>query len=297
MTTPARPEPFDSPLILSLSKDAQRARGSTSSPRAVLKVAVAAVAGVVIWRLKRYYSDAAVDDLRWILDPTARLVSLTTGARFDWDAGQGYLSRERLFLIAKVCAGINFMIAAFGMTIWMLSRRAVSVMSATVVLAVSALIAYATTIVVNAGRIAWAMWMPMSPSMHRLEGIVFYFGGLLVLYEFLRPRQRRSWVTPLCFYYAVTLAIPLANGAAASRRFGMHALIVLVAPPVFIAVVALCMLSIRAWARGFSFWVSPPSLPRRAGPLTWGRHSRVHLLLRARRRRSFSLARPVNPAA
>jgi hypothetical protein len=145
------------------------------------------------------------------------------------------------------------------------------------------------------------MWMPMSASGHRVEGIVFYFGGLLVLYqclyEFLRPRERRSWITPLCFYYAVTLAIPLANGAAANSLFGAHAPIVLIAPPLFIAVVALCMLSIRAWVQGFSFCVSPPSLPRRAGPPRWGRRSRVHLLLQARRRRSFSLARPVNPAA
>jgi exosortase K len=157
----------------------------------------AALGWLVIWRLKRYYSDAAVDDLRWMLDPTARLVSLLTGARFEWEAGQGYLSLERLFLIAKVCAGINFMIAAFGMTAWMLSRRAVSVASAGVVLGLSLLIAYAATVGVNAGRIAFSLWVPMSPPMHRIEGIVFYFGGLLILYEFLRPRERRSWVTPL----------------------------------------------------------------------------------------------------
>src|SRR5262245_24312581 len=46
------------------------------------------------------------------------------------------------FLIAKVCAGLNFMIAAFGMTMWMLSRRAASVASATAVFGISALIAY-----------------------------------------------------------------------------------------------------------------------------------------------------------
>ena len=31
--------------------------------------------------LKRYYADAPVDDLRWILDPTTRLVGAVTGAR------------------------------------------------------------------------------------------------------------------------------------------------------------------------------------------------------------------------
>ena len=80
-------------------------------PRLFLLLAVA----LVMWAIKRYYSDAAVDDLRWVLGPTARLVTVATGVPFEWEAGQGYLSRERLFLIEKVCAGLNFMIAAFGM--------------------------------------------------------------------------------------------------------------------------------------------------------------------------------------
>lgn len=39
--------------------------------------------------------------------------------------------------------------------------------------------------------------------------------------------------TPLAFYYAVTLALPLANGAAGSA-FLEHALVVLAVPPVLI---------------------------------------------------------------
>jgi hypothetical protein len=39
---------------------------------------------------------------------------------------------------------------------------------------------------------------------------------------------------PLASYYAVTLAVPLANGAAQSGAFEEHALAVLVVPPVAI---------------------------------------------------------------
>ena len=46
-----------------------------------------------------------------------------TGTTFAWQPGEGYFSRERLFLIEKSCAGINFMIAAFGMLVLALLHR------------------------------------------------------------------------------------------------------------------------------------------------------------------------------
>ena len=49
----------------------------------------------------------------------------------------------------------------------------------------------------------------------------------------------RRAAVPLAAYYAVTVALPLANGAAsAGGRFAVHAVIVLVVPP--IAVVLVC---------------------------------------------------------
>ena len=44
----------------------------------------------------------------------------------------------------------------------------------------------------------------------------------------------RRTALPLASYYAVTLAVPLANGAARSGAFVEHALAVLVVPPVAI---------------------------------------------------------------
>jgi len=44
----------------------------------------------------------------------------------------------------------------------------------------------------------------------------------------------RRMALPLASYYAVTLALPLANGAASSGAFMQHALVVLVVPPVAI---------------------------------------------------------------
>jgi hypothetical protein len=44
----------------------------------------------------------------------------------------------------------------------------------------------------------------------------------------------RRLALPLASYYAVTLALPLANGAALSGAFMKHALVVLIVPPVAI---------------------------------------------------------------
>jgi exosortase K len=213
---------------------------------AVLKpyVALWILTALFIWRLKRYYADARVDDLRWILDPTTRVVTALTGVRFEWDAGQGHVSRESLFVIAKVCAGINFLIAAFGMTAWMLARRAVSAASLAAVLIVSLLTAYFAAVVVNAARISFALWLAAHPGTawmtaaqaHRMEGIAFYFGGLLFLYVFLTQFERRSIATPLVWYYAITIAIPLANGASDNRAaFIEHASFVLILPLALLA--------------------------------------------------------------
>src|SRR5512138_1513845 len=123
------------------------------------KLATGAVVLLGIWTLKRYYSDAQVDDLGWILRPAAWLTGIITGTTFAWAPGEGYFSRDHLFLIEKSCAGINFMIAAFGMVAWVLLSRARSMASATGVIAVSVAAAYVAAVIVNTSRIAIAFWL------------------------------------------------------------------------------------------------------------------------------------------
>ena len=48
----------------------------------------------------------------------------------------------------------------------------------------------------------------------------------------------RRMARPLTWYYAITLAIPIANGAAkAGATFVEHALVVLIFPPILILIV------------------------------------------------------------
>jgi exosortase K len=224
-----------------------------------------------MWGMKRYYAEAPVDELRWILGPTATLVTALTGVPFEWEPGQGYLSRERFFLIAKACAGINFMIAAFGMVAVVRGRRVRSCRAAACVLLMCVLASYSAAVCVNAVRIAVAMWLAAHPAgfagmtaaqVHRVEGIACYFGGLVLLYQLVQyvdrgfecmsPPSHRPIracfggqapsvpeLMPLFWYLVITVAVPLANGAASGGKiFVEHTLFVIAVPLVLVALAA-----------------------------------------------------------
>ena len=226
------------------------------------KLCVLAVVALIAWGVKRHYADARADDLWWILRPTAQVVQLMTGTAFAAVPGEGYFSRERLFLIEKSCAGINFMIAAFAMVAVALLHRVRSVRVGAGVVAVSLLASYAAAVAVNAVRISIAIWLAAHPvafstltaaDVHRLEGIVVYFGGLVLLYEVVRRIDRGTFqglALPLACYYGITLAVPLINGVAwAGHAFLSHALVVLLVPPALIVLVYTMRQGARSLAR------------------------------------------------
>jgi exosortase K len=164
-------------------------------PGSCVKLAVVAATLLIAWGLKRHYSDARADDLWWILTPTTHFVGVVTGATFTFQPGEGYFARDRLFLIEKSCAGVNFMIAAFGMLTFTLFHHVSSATAAARVIGMSLMASYLAAVVVNAARIALAMWLTAHPAalpafnfadVHRLEGIVVYFGSLVLLYELVR---------------------------------------------------------------------------------------------------------------
>lgn len=226
---------------------------------------------LAMWGVKRYYAEAPVDELQWILGPTATLVTALTSVPFEWEPGQGYLSRERFFLIAKACAGINFMMAAFGMVAVVRGRRVRSSRAAAGVLLMCVLASYSAAVCVNAVRIAVAMWLAAHPAgfagmsaaqVHRVEGIACYFGGLVLLYQLVQYVDRGSEcssppshrpiracfggqapsapeLVPLFWYFVITVAVPLANGAASGGKgFIEHTLFVMAVPLVLVALAA-----------------------------------------------------------
>jgi exosortase K len=211
------------------------------------RIAQVVVALVCAFTLKLYYSTASANQLRWILAPTTALVELVSGASFEFESHAGYLSRERGFLIADSCAGVNFLITAFLM---LSMRKLLSDRSKNIAwgfIPTAALISYFVTLVANTARISLALRLRRMPAemswlnpdqLHRFEGIFVYFGFLLLLFvvsekigsEKTPGLFRRSFF-PLLVYYATMLGIPLANGAyRRGTEFWEYSLFVLLVP-------------------------------------------------------------------
>ena len=196
--------------------------------------------------LKLYYSRAGADQLRWILGPTAGLVELVSGTSFEFEPRAGYLSDDRRFLIAPVCAGVNFLIAAFLMLSIRKLLREPSQGRVWAFLPAALGIAYLVTLVANAARIAIALRLGRLPqvdgldgrALHRAEGILVYFAFLLLLFvaseRWGAGKVAGLWrqaYFPLLIYYATTLGIPLANGGyRQGAGFWEHAAFVLLIP-------------------------------------------------------------------
>ncbi|HYP28226.1 MAG TPA: exosortase K [Blastocatellia bacterium] len=196
--------------------------------------------------LKLYYSSASANELRWILAPTAALVELVSGTSFEFESYAGYISEDRGFLIAPSCAGVNFLIAAFLMLSARRLLRDRSQGSAWGFIPAAAVTAYGVTLVANTVRIAIAMRMGRlseitgltSEQLHRAEGILVYFGFLLLLFvaseKIINGKTSsllRRPLFPLLAYYAIMLGVPLANGG--YRRgagFREHSAFVLLIP-------------------------------------------------------------------
>ena len=215
----------------------------------LLSVALCALA------LKFYYSTAMPDELRWILAPTTLFVELLSGERFEFESLAGYMSSDHRFVIAVPCAGVNFLITAFLMlALRRLWRERFSRVNWSMI-PFAAVLAYIATLIANTARIWLALELRArsvevsgltNNQLHRIEGIVVYFGFLLLLFWLVERvesskalRLERVLVFPVLIYYAVTLGIPLANGSyRQGTTFWEHSLFVLALPVLFLAPLA-----------------------------------------------------------
>lgn len=191
---------------------------------------------LVMLVIKAHYSSAAAGQLTWILAPTARLTSWLTSARPIWEAGTGYVDFGRGIIIAPACAGVNFMIMAFGLAAFMGVLRIDRLVPLVAWLVFSLALAYGLALAVNAARIALSMalyrygihwvWFTVD-RIHRLAGVVVYLGALGLFFKALAPiiecycsrsdtRLRTTlfalpdWL-PLGWYLLGAVGVPTAN--------------------------------------------------------------------------------------
>ena len=204
--------------------------------------------------LKYYYSTATPDQLRWILAPTTLLVEVFSGKSFAFESYTGYMSSDHTFLIAAPCAGVNYLITAFLMlTLRQLWRDRFEAKWHFIPLA--AVIAFGATLIANTTRICVALsdidisWLN-AHQQHRFEGVVVYFGFLLLLFlvtDRLRSATSSRLLFPLGIYYAVTLAVPFLNGSYhQGAAFWEHFSFVLVLPLLIVLGFLVAQLAYRA---------------------------------------------------
>jgi exosortase/archaeosortase family protein len=146
------------------------------------------------------------------------------------------MSSDHTFVIAVPCAGVNFLITAFVMLalrrLWNGRFESISWRF----LPISLATAYVATVIANAVRICVALeiqrrsvevsWLTEN-QLHRLEGIVVYFGFLMLLFVIV---ERRLLIFPVVVYYVMTLGVPLMNGAFHREGFWEHFGFVVVMP-------------------------------------------------------------------
>ena len=153
------------------------------------QIAALACATAVVVAGKQFYRGASPAELAWLIAPVAKLAGLATGTHFAYEAGLGWVSRDARFVIAPVCAGLNFALAAFLALVvaWLPAMRGARAAAGRV--ATAAAVAYVVATIVNTVRIVLALEMHASGAAHEVLGIVVYLGGLCALYSWARGRS------------------------------------------------------------------------------------------------------------
>jgi exosortase K len=193
--------------------------------------------------LKLAYSRAAVEDLGWILVPTARAVGWLRGETLTLSPGAGWVAPDDSYFIAPACAGVNFMILALTVSVLGFSHRLRSRGERLAWLWTSLAGAYVLTIAVNTLRIVAAVELyrlgpvaGLTPEqLHRLLGTVLYLGALWSLFRTLdrltsrHPGSARSTLAGGLLvagaYLGMTVVVPLLTGHPGAR-YAEHAMMV-----------------------------------------------------------------------
>ena len=192
---------------------------------------------------------ASVDDLDFIIGPTAWWTETLSGNTFKRVPGLGYINNTNEFIIVSSCSGINFLIVLFSTLLYSFIHRLSTKKGKLLWLVFGLLFSYIITIGVNGLRIILSMYLFnlniygafITPErVHRLEGVVVYFVSLFILFLLLdrkvvpwlckgacefdtvNSRQRKhlakpmkrvimTCVPPIFWYFMLTVGIPIVN--------------------------------------------------------------------------------------
>lgn len=153
------------------------------------------LAVMVLVGMKLFFSQAALTDVQFIIAPTSYLVSLCSGLPFHFELGEGYYNVTNQVLIDKSCAGTNFFVIAFGMSL-LSSIPHYPTITKQVQLFIALLIAsFLFTLFANTSRISIAIFLLQSgielpwfsaTDWHTLQGSFVYLSVLIAYYSLLQ---------------------------------------------------------------------------------------------------------------
>lgn len=207
----------------------------------------------IILGIKLFYSGAGSDELKWILAPTTRLVTLFSGIPFVYESNVGYVNHSLRFLIAPSCSGIQFMNITIATLIFSFVHRICGGGDAQnktkpfhtfgkglCYTMASIVVSYLLTILVNGMRIVLAIYIPrlmedgniyisfLTPErLHTAIGTFIYFVSLLTIYRIAdyislkaAPKSTQDeclslteFFCPVFWYFFIVLGIPFLNRA------------------------------------------------------------------------------------
>ena len=185
-------------------------------------------AGLAAYGLKLHYSRASVEDLAWILAPTAQALGWLRGESLELSPA-GWMAPDGSYFIAPSCAGVNFMILVLTVSVLGFTHRMRSPGSRLAWWLAALSGAYLLTIGVNTARILAAVELYRAGSVfgltpeqaHRLLGTVLYLGALWGVFVLLDRLTRRGHAPATLAaallvpgaYLGMTLLVPLLNGS------------------------------------------------------------------------------------
>lgn len=212
---------------------------------------------LLIVGIKYFYRGAGSDELRWLLAPTTRLVTLFCGIPFVYESNAGYVNHSLRFLIAPSCCGIQFMLITMAVLIFSFihhigvennSSKSQILIPAwgrkLCWMLISIGSSYLFTVLVNALRIILAIYLPVflentklqhlcgtPEQLHTAIGVCVYFTSLLTIYHIAEivlskiapdchtvPKCGCKCISPVFWYFFIVLGIPFLNRA--SRQEG-----------------------------------------------------------------------------
>lgn len=189
------------------------------------------IALIFMFLLKRHYSTATADELRWILQPVGWLVNGWDRLPYAWESHIGLVRADHQIIIAPACAGVNFLIMTYGLTIFAFLHHHRTVVRRAGWLVGAFIVAYGVSILTNAARIVLAIslydaaveWRAFTPErLHVIAGIATYAGALGLYYGGLQrimaaknrtPWQLRGFWLPWMWYITGTVIVPTVHRA------------------------------------------------------------------------------------